>query len=177
MRNLGIAIVVGLAVTGLGALALRAQSGGQQEESEKAVKESEVPPAALATMKKVANGASFTEFAEEKEHGTTFYEGSFKGPAGKVDVLVTAAGDLVEIEEEVAGDSVPGSVRGAFEKVAGAGTKATFEKKTVLLYEAHFKKGEKGQELILTPDGRKYDEGGEKGKKEGDKDDDDDDHR
>ena len=77
-------------------------------ESERKVTESEVPSAALATLTKMAAGAKITEFAEEIEHGGTFYEGSWKNPSGgKVDVLVTAAGDLVEIEEKVGTDEAP----------------------------------------------------------------------
>jgi hypothetical protein len=166
------AIVSGLVVIALGSFRVRAQDA-KQDESERAVKEGDVPPPALAALKKVANGAPLTEFAEEKEHGQTYYEGTFTGPSGKVDVLVTATGDLVEIEESVAADSVPAPVRAAVVKAAGADAKPTFEKKTVVLYEAHFKKADKGQELVLNPDGRPYEEGQEKN---GDKDDDDDDN-
>lgn len=133
--------------------AQQSQPGGEQERE---VKEAEVPPAALAALKKVAGGAPFTEFAEEIEHGHTFYEGTFKGLDGNVDALVTAEGDLVEIEESISAEKVPAAVRAAVQKVAGADVKPRFEKKTMILYEAHFRKDCKGREMILTPDGRRF---------------------
>lgn len=146
----------------------------KMEESERKVKEAEVPKAALEALKKQAGGAAFTEFAEEIEHGRKYYEGSYKGGCGNVDVLVTDAGDLVEIEEEIAPDKVPGGVRAAAEKEAGKDTKLAWEKKTVYFYEVHFKKDGKGRELVFMADGRAFPEGGEK---KGEKDDDDDDDK
>lgn len=141
------------------------------EEQERKVKEAEVPAAALAGLKKVAGGAAFTEFAEEIEHGHKFYEGSWKGPDGNVDALVTETGDLVELEEVVPAEKVPATVRAAAEKEAGKDVKVVFEKKTFVVYEIHFKKDGKGHEMIFTPDARRYHEEGEKA---GDKDGDDD---
>lgn len=126
------------------------------QEQERQVKEAEVPPAALAALKKLAGGAALTEFAEEIEHGIKYYEGSWKGPDGNVDALVTEAGDLVELEERVPADKVPGGVRSAVEKEAGKDAKTSWERKTLYLYEAHFKKDGKGRELLYTADGRRF---------------------
>jgi hypothetical protein len=149
-------IVVVATAAFLGAAAHRQQP--PPAESERRVTEAEVPKPALATLKKQAGGAAITEFAEEIEHGHTFYEGSWKGANGHVDCLVTAAGALVEIEESVAADSVPESVREAASKAAGAGVKPDFEKKTLILYEIHFTKDGKVHEAIFTADGRTYHE-------------------
>jgi len=152
-----------------------AKMSGQNEQSsaasvgetERSITVAEVPAPALATLKKLAGGAEFTEFSEEIEHGQTFYEGSWKKPSGKnVDALVTPAGDLVEIEEEVAADDVPVAVLKAAQAAAGNDPNLAFEKKTMFLYEAKFRKGERGQELLMTPDGRKVEEEAEKGKKD-----------
>lgn len=129
-------------------------------EQERSVKETEVPAAALGALKKLAGGAAITEFAEEIEHGHKFYEGSWKGADGNVDALVTEAGDLVEIEEAVPTEKVPGPARAAVEREAGKDAKLAWEKKTLLLYEVHFKKDGKVRELILTPDGRRFHEEG-----------------
>lgn len=146
----------------------------EMQQSERTVKENEVPPAALATLKKQAAGATITEFAEEIEHGGKFYEGSWKGPDGHIDVLVTEAGDLVEIEESMPADKIPSTVRAALEKTAGKDSAAKWERKTYIAYEAHYKKDGKGHEMIFTPDGRPHHEDGEgdkKGEKDGDEDD------
>lgn len=150
--------------------------GGQpkqkEEEQERQVKESEVPKAALDTLKKMANGATITEFSEEIEHGVTYYEGSWKGAGGHIDVLVTAAGDLVEIEEAVSMDSVPKAVLAKSRELAGKDAALRFEKKTYISYEVKFRKGDRRHEVLIGPDGRTH-EHEEEGAQEGvgDKDD------
>ena len=147
-----------------------AETGQQKKEYEREVTEAQVPAAALAALKKLAAGVKITEFAEEFEHGHMFYEGSWKGRSGSnVDVLVTAAGDLVEIEEQVGADQVPDAVLAAVRKAAGKDARLGFERKTMILYEVKFRKGDRRHELLLTPDGRRVEEEVEKG--EGDDDD------
>ncbi len=153
----------------------QAKKGKGEKETEREVTEAEVPKAALAALKKLAAGAKITEFAEEVEHGHTFYEGSWKAPSGKnMDVLVTPTGDLVEIEEQVASEDVPAAVLAVAQKAAGKKAPLAFEKKTMLLYEVKFSKGDRRHELLLTPDGRRAQEEVEKRKpgKEEDEDED-----
>src|SRR5262249_54155556 len=109
---------------------------------------------ALDALKTLAAGAPLTDFSVEKEHGSTFYEASWKGEHGNVDGLVTPTGDLVEIEEQVASDRLPQAVLNAAQKQAGPGATLKFEKKTEIFYEAHFKKGDRFYEITLYPDGR-----------------------
>ncbi|RKY06660.1 MAG: hypothetical protein DRP66_08355 [Planctomycetota bacterium] len=147
-------------------------------ETERKVTAAEVSKAALATLKKMARGAKITEFAEEIEHGSTFYEGSWKGRKGAdVDVLVTDAGALVEIEQQIAADKVPAAALKAARKAAGKNVKLACERKTMVLYEIKFRKGDGHCELLLTPDGRLVEESVEKGKSDDDDDDDDDDDK
>jgi hypothetical protein len=148
-------------------------------ESEREVTEAEVPAPALATLKKLAAGAQITTFAEEIEHGSTFYEGSWKAPSGRnMDVLVTPTGDLVNIEEKITANQIPAAVLKAARKQAGKDTTLKFEKKTTISYEVKFKKGKKRREVLLTPDGRclkkEFDKKARKCKQDKDKDDDDD---
>lgn len=146
----------------VGALLGVAEDKKAGEEGERSVKQADVPANALAGLKKIAGDASITEFAEEIEHGHKFYEGSWKGPDGKVDTLVTEAGDVVEIEESLPSAKIPAAVCAAAEKVAGNG--ATFERKTLYLYEIHFKKDGKNQERVFTADAREYKENGQASK-------------
>lgn len=154
----------------LGGLIVFAQEKPGQEGGERTIKEADVPKAALDALKALAGKAAFTELAEETEHGHTFYEGSWTGPNGNVDALVTASGDLVELEEITPSDKVPASVRAEAAKTAGD-AKVEFEKKTMVLYEIHYKKDGKGHEMIFTPDARQYHE--EPAAKDEDDDDDD----
>jgi len=145
-------------------------------EVERKVTKAQVPAAALATLKRLAAGAKITEFAEEIEHGHTFYEGSWKARSGaKMDVLVTKTGDLVEIERRVGAKQVPAAVRKAARKAAGKGAELAFEKKTMILYEVKFRKGNSRHELLVTPDGRRVEEEVEKVKPDEDEDEDEDD--
>jgi len=158
-----------VAVALLGGLIAFAQPKPAAREQERKVKEAEVPKAALDALKKIAEKATITEFAEEIEHGHKFYEGSWTSSNGNVDCLVTETGDLVEIEETIPADKVPAAARAAAVKEAGKDAKLTWEKKTIVMYEVHFKRGDKGHELILTPDGRRYhEEGDENGEKDKD---------
>jgi hypothetical protein len=53
---------------------------------------------------------------------------------------------------------VPAKARAEVEKEAGKEAKAKWEKKTIVMYEAHFTKDGKAREMILTPDGRRFPE-------------------
>ncbi len=140
-------------------------------EFEREVSKEDVPKAALATLKKLAGRAKITEFAEEIEHGHIFYEGSWKSRSGaNMDVLVTKAGALVEIEEQVDTDKVPSAVIKATRKTAGKKTRLVCEKKTMILYEVKFSKDNSRHELLLTPDGRRVEEEVEKGKSDDEED-------
>ncbi len=129
-------------------------------ETERKVTAGEVPKPALKTLQRRAREAEITEFAEEIEHGHTFYEGSWKNKrSGKnVDMLVTKTGAIVEIEEEVGIKAVPKAVSNAARQAAGKDVKLAFEKKTAILYEVKFTKNGKRHELLLTPDGRTIEE-------------------
>ncbi len=146
------------------------QEQAKAPEQERKVPEGEVPAAAQAALKKLAAGAPITEFAEEIKDGSKFYEGSWKTAAGhNVDAVVTAAGDLVELEEQVTPDQVPAGVLAAVKKLAGDEAKLLCEKKTTTAYEIKFRKGDERFEILYTPDGRVLEKEVERGA--GDKDD------
>lgn len=131
------------------------EKGQTKGATERGVTSADVPAAALATLKKMADGAEITAFSEETEHGHTFYEGSWKSSSGtNIDVLVTPTGDLVETEQGITIGQVPMAVQKAIRKAAGKGTELAFEKKTSIQYEVTFQKRHRRHELLLTPDGR-----------------------
>jgi len=152
------ALIAPAAILVLAGWAVLAQS--RTQDYEKRVEEAEVPKAALTTLKELAGTAPITEFAEEVENGRKFYEGTWAGPHGHVDGLVTEAGAVVEIEEAVPADAVPAATRAEAEREAGKGAAMSFEKKTLVMYEVHFKKDGRGREIIFLPDGRRYVEQG-----------------
>lgn len=139
-----------------GMAAVHAMEPPKGEERERKVKESEVPKPALEALKRLAGGHALTEFSEEVEHGLTYYEGSWKGPNGNVDALVTASGDLVETEEAVPEGSVPKVVLDKARSTAGKDAKLLVEKKTLILYEVKFRNNDRRHEVVYSPDGREH---------------------
>jgi uncharacterized membrane protein YkoI len=139
----------------------------KSEEQERTVTEAEVPAPALAALKKLAGGAELTEFAEEIEHGSTFYEGSWKTADGSnVGTLVTSTGDLVEIEEQLKPEQVPAAILAAVRKLSGPDAPLFCEKKTMILYEVKFRKDEQRHEILYTPDGRTVEKDIEAGRRD-----------
>ncbi|MFN0138392.1 MAG: hypothetical protein ACKVS9_19990 [Phycisphaerae bacterium] len=144
---------VGVAVvTIFGAIALAQQA--KPDDTERVIKEAEVPAAALAALKKLAGGNAISEFSEETEHGMKVYEASWKNGDVEMEAEATEAGEILEIEESVAADRVPAAVRTAAEKEAGAGVKISYERTTIYVYEINYRKDNKGHEATITPDGR-----------------------
>jgi hypothetical protein len=122
------------------------------------VSEAEVPAPALATLKALSAGAAITGFAEVIEHGGKFYEGSWQGKSGNVDVLVTEDGAFVELAEVCPAEEVPRRVRAAAEKETGIDAKILWGRKTSIVYEAHYERDGQSHAILLTPDGRPIEE-------------------
>ena len=70
-----------------------------------------------------------------------------------------ASGNILAIEEEVSGDSLPTNVKEALTKAAGAGTITKVESIAkngkLVAYEAAVKNGSKHSEIQVGPDGNK----------------------
>ncbi len=151
-----IAIATLAAVLSCGILVLAQNAAAGNDERK--LTEKEVPPAALATLKKLAGAATITEFEEETEFGHKCYEAVWKGPGGEIEAEVTADGELIELEEDITADQVPAAVKAAAEKEAGKDAKITYTRVTIHGYEVEFKKDGKGKEMTLTPGGGKMGE-------------------
>ena len=96
----------GVAVAGVAAVATI-----NAEEKEHKIERSALPPAVERTVTEQSQGATIRGFSEEREKGVTFYEVELVvGGHGK-DMLIDANGKVVEVEEEVALESVPADVR------------------------------------------------------------------
>ena len=102
----------------------------------------------------LAGGAKIEEFEEETSNGVVVYEAEWKIATGEREATVTADGDLVEMEEEIAAGSVPKTVTAAAQLAAGNGATVQFEKKTYIMYEAEFRKDGKSREMLISPTGQ-----------------------
>ena len=74
---------------------------------EKKIQRADLPPAVEKTVAAQSEGATIKGFSQEKEKGQTYYEAEMTVGGHSKDVLIDANGAIVEVEEQVALDSVP----------------------------------------------------------------------
>src|SRR6267154_1646446 len=88
---------------------------------EKKIKRSDLPPAVEKTVAAQSAGAAIRGFSTEKEKGQTFYEAEMMVNGHSRDLLIAADGTVVEVEEQVAFDSLSPEVRAGLQAKAGKG--------------------------------------------------------
>lgn len=114
-------------------------------------------PAAIqkAVQQEQAAGATIKSVAAEKEDGKTVYqiETMLKGHAR--DLLVDGTGKIIEVEEEVAIDTVPVPVRSALEALGRVVKVETVTKGTTVTYEAQVEKNGKRLEVAVDASGKR----------------------
>ncbi len=142
--------VVGVAI-------LTRQSVGQEH----SIKRSDLPPAVEKTVAAESVGATIRGFSKEQEKGKTYYEAELTVNGHGKDILMDAAGAVVEVEEQVELEAVPPSVKAGLEARAGAGKIGKVEALTkagkLVAYEAHVSTGGKRSEIQVDPDGKALD--------------------
>lgn len=109
MRIASLAVITTLSLT---AIAL-----AQEEKIERKA----LPAAVEKTVAAQSQGATIKGFSQEKEKGRTYYEAEMTVNGRSKDVLIDADGAVVEIEEQVAFDSLPAAVKDGLQAKAGAG--------------------------------------------------------
>ena len=123
------------------------------------LKRSQLPPAVEQTVARESQGATIKGFAREIDKGQTFYEAELTVDGHAKDILMNKKGNIVEIEEEVALDSLPANVQDGLRKAAGAGTIQMVESLTkngkLVAYEGHVKTGKRRSEIQVGPNGEK----------------------
>lgn len=128
---------------------------------EKKIKRSDLPPAVEKTVAEQSSGATIRGFAEEKEKGKTLYEAQLTVDGHTKDVLIDAAGTVVEVEEQVAMDKLPDDVKAGLQAKAGKGKIRKVEsiKKhdKLVAYEAQVDLNGKKSEVQVGPDGKPLD--------------------
>ena len=125
--------------------------------ADKPVKMKDLPPAVQRTVQEQSKGTTVTGLSTEVEHGRTIYEVEMTVNGHGKDVSMDASGTVIEVEEEVALDSLPAAARKAIEKAAAGGKIARVEKVTrgkEIAYEAALRKDGKRSEVRVSADGR-----------------------
>jgi hypothetical protein len=128
---------------------------------EKRIKRSELPPAVEKTVAAESAGATVRGFSEEKEKGQTLYEAELIVKGHSKDVLMDSSGAMVEVEEQVAFDSLPAEVKAGLQARAGKGkivkVESLTKKNQLVAYEAKVMTNGKRLEVQVGPNGKPLD--------------------
>ena len=126
---------------------------------EKKITRAQLPPAVEKTVARESQGATINGFATEIENGKRLYEVELTVDGRSKDISMDKNGNIMEIEEEVAMDSLPAAVQEGLRKASGAGTINKIESLTkhgkLVAYEGHVKTGAKRSEIQVGPNGER----------------------
>lgn len=130
--------------------------------AETKVKLESLPAAVQNSVKEQTKSATIVGLSKEIEKGKTMYEVETKVNGKTRDLLLDAAGAVVETEEEVDIESIPAAAKAAIVKRAGKAAVVKVEKLTKgsdVSYEAALKsKSGKGSEVGVNADGTPHKE-------------------
>ncbi|MGB9467456.1 MAG: hypothetical protein WBR10_20275 [Candidatus Acidiferrum sp.] len=134
---------------------------GAASAQEKKIKRSDLPPAVEKTVAAQSAEATIRGFSTEKEKGQTLYEVEMTVNGHGKDVSMTADGSIVEVEEQVALDSLSTEVRTGLQTKAGKGkilkVESLTKKDKLVAYEAKVETNGKKSEIQVGPDGKPLD--------------------
>src|ERR1700730_9126747 len=126
---------------------------------EKKLKREELPPAVEKTVAEQSKGAAIRGFSTGLEYGKMLYEVELVVSGHGKDISMDEQGNIVEVEEEVSIESLPGGVKEGLTKAAGSGIVGKVESLTkrgkLVAYQAVVKTGAKRSEIQVGPDGKK----------------------
>ncbi len=118
--------------------------------------QSKAPAPIQAAFAKQFPGATIKKVSKEKRDGKVVYEVESTDAGQSRDIIYSATGDLIEMEEGLAIASLPAPVAAAAKSMYPKATIVTAEKLTagnLVTYELILK-GAPKKELILTPEGK-----------------------
>ena len=128
---------------------------------EKKIDRSELPAGVEKTVAKVSQGATIKGFSEETENGKMTYEVAMVVNGHSKDVVMEANGTILEIEEEVAVDSLSSEIKAGLNAKAAGGKILKVESLTkqgkIVAYEAKVETAGKKSEIQVGPDGKPLD--------------------
>jgi hypothetical protein len=134
---------------------------GTASAQEKKIKRSDLPPAVEKTVAAQSEGATIKGFSTEKEKGQTLYEVELMVNGHSKDISMAADGSIVEIEEQVALDSLSADVKAGLQTKAGKGkilkVESLTKKGKLVAYEAQVDTNGKKSEVQVGPDGKPLD--------------------
>lgn len=148
----------------------------RDEDDENDIAIDQVPEPARTALITLAGNAQITRAEREKENGILVYEAAWVTNGTKHEAAVTADGTLIEMEEILAAEKAPASVRAAIATHFGANAKVVVEKKMIVVYEVDGRINGEQDELLVLPTGRVIDEPDDDGDEDDSDEEDDDDN-
>jgi hypothetical protein len=138
-----------------------ASLSAQDQDKDKQIKKSDLPPAVQKAADEQSKGATVKGYSKEIENGKVEYEVQLMVKGHSKDVSMDAQGNVIEIEEEVTLEALPGPVREALQHKAGKGKIRKVESLTkhgaLVAYEAQVLTGNQRSEIQVGPDGKSLD--------------------
>jgi len=126
---------------------------------EKKLKREQLPVAVQKTVDAESHGATIKGLATEVEKGQRLYEAEMVIGGHSKDISMDKNGKIVEVEEEVAFDTLSQPVQDSLRSKAGKGTIGKIESLskngTLVSYEAHVTNGSRHFEIQVGPNGEK----------------------
>ena len=142
----------------IAALFLTCAIASQAATQERKLKRSDLPAAVQKTADQESHGARVRGYSSEMDEGQRVYEVALTLHGHNRDVTIAADGSVVEIEEQVALDSLPAPVKAGLLQLAGSGKITRVESLTkggaIVAYEAQVRAGTKRSEVQVGPDGK-----------------------
>ena len=124
---------------------------------EKKIERADLPPAVQKTADDQSQGSIVRGYSKDKEDGKLEYEVQMTSNGHSKDVTIDPDGHLLEVEEEVALNSLPTSVQSAIKAKAAKGQITKIESLTkhgsVVAYEAQVRTGGRHSEIQVGPHG------------------------
>jgi hypothetical protein len=132
---------------------------GTASAQEKKIKRSDLPPAVEKTVAAQSAGATIRGFSTEKEKGHTLYEVEMTVNGHGKDVSMTADGSIVEVEEQVALDSLSPEVKASRQtgQRQDSENRITHEERQVGRLRGKVETNGKKTEIQVGPDGKPLD--------------------
>ena len=122
------------------------------------VKMADLPDAVKHSVEEQSKGGTIRGFTKEAQKGKTYYEAELTVDGHHKDILMDSSGAVVQVEESVAMDAVPGAAKAGLEKRAGKGKITSVESITkgvkIVAYEAVVRTGTKKSEIQVDPNGK-----------------------
>jgi uncharacterized membrane protein YkoI len=127
------------------------------QDSEKKIKQQDLPAAVQQAVKEHTQGATVKGYAVEVEKGKKLYEAELVVNGHSKDITFDEQGKLIAAEEETTLDKIPAAARTAIEKGAANGKITLVEAVTEggkTSYEAQVTTGKKKSEIKVDANGK-----------------------